>query len=806
MTNEKDKKIMNEHGLDNAEDKEHVEANSEEEIAEMEKSIDLSIPVIPLRGLTVFPNMVLHFDIGREKSINALEKAMILDQHVFLVTQKDESLDLPTPTDFYTIGTIAKIKQMLKLPNDVIRVLVEGVSRGEIEKMLFEVPYFRSTVRKIEEGSIELTVELQALMRATLSSFDKYLSLSKRVERDLFPTIASIDEPGRLADAIAGHLDVKTSEKQRILSTIDVEERLGILNQMLINEIEILSIEADINVRVKTQINKNQKEYYLKEQMRAIQEELGNTEDIEDEIEKWSAEMKKLKLPKAICVKLEKEIKRLSRMQPSSAEASVIRTYIETFLDLPWNKASKGELDINKAEKILNEDHYGLKKVKDRVLEYLAVVHLSKSLKGPILCLVGPPGVGKTSVAKSIARATNREFVRMSLGGVRDEAEIRGHRRTYIGAIPGRIIAGLKEAGTNNPVFLFDEVDKIGADFKGDPASALLEVLDPEQNKEFTDHYLEAPFDLSKVMFITTANSTDTIPRPLLDRMEVINVQGYTEDEKVKIAKKYLIPKKIKEHGLVQENLKFMDNGVRDIINYYTRESGVRNLEREIANICRKVARKIVAGSKSNYKITSRNLQNFLGKKKFRYDIIENKSEVGVTTGLAWTIVGGDTLFIETTVVPGSGKLVLTGQLGDVMQESAKAGISYIRSIADTLEIQKDFYKEKDLHIHIPEGATPKDGPSAGVTMCVAIISSLTGKPVRKDIAMTGEITLRGKVLPVGGIREKVLAAHRAGIRKVLLPIDNERDIDDIPQNVRKVVDFVLIDTVQDALKHVIVE
>ena len=558
-------------------------------------------------------------------------------------------------------------------------------------------------------------------------------------------------------------------------------------------------------MKVKSQMNKNQKEYYLREQMRAIQEELGVEEDIEEEVEAWKKKLKKLKMPSKTEKKVEKEINRFEKLQPSSAESNVARSYIETILELPWNKTTKTKIDLKNAEKILNQDHYGLDKVKERVLEYLAVVELSGELKGPILCLVGPPGVGKTSIARSVARATGREFVRMSLGGVRDEAEIRGHRRTYIGAIPGRIISCLKEAGTNNPVFLFDEVDKVGTDFKGDPASALLEVLDPEQNKEFMDHYLEVPFDLSKVMFITTANTTDTIPRPLLDRMEVIRVEGYTEEEKVEIARNYLIPKQQQNHGLKSENITFSESAIRDVINYYTRESGVRNLEREIANVCRKAARKLVTTKKNAYRITPKNLEQYLGKKRFRYDIIEGQEEIGVTTGLAWTIVGGDTLFIETTVVPGSGKLVLTGQLGEVMQESAKAGISYIRSVADKLGIEEDFYKTKDLHIHIPEGATPKDGPSAGVTMCTAIISTLTEIPVRKDIAMTGEITLRGKVLPVGGIREKVLAAHRAGIRKVLLPKENERDIDDIPEKVRKKMEFVLIENVDDALREVLV-
>lgn len=767
----------------------------------------MTLPMIPLRGLSVFPNMVLHFDIGREKSINALEKAMVMDQYIFLSAQKDENTDLPTPEDFYHVGTIGKIKQMLKMPGDSIRVLVEGVCRGKIREVLFEVPYFNCVVEKIQEAEQkEIAPKTEALMRAILNSFDEYLAVNPKLGPEIFPTVAGIEEPGRFADLIGSHLDLRIEDKQELLETFDIDERLEKLNTFLAKEIEILNIEQDITTKVKSQMNKNQKEYYLREQMRAIQEELGISEEMEDEAADWMEKLKKLKLDKKTHEKVEKEIKRFSRMQPASAEASVSRTYIETILELPWRKEKKGNIDLAKAEEILNADHHGLEKVKERVLEYLAVIHLSKSLKGPILCLVGPPGVGKTSIARSVARAINRDFVRMSLGGVRDEAEIRGHRRTYIGAIPGRIITSIKEAGSKNPVFLFDEVDKIGADFKGDPASALLEVLDPEQNKEFTDHYLEVPFDLSKVMFITTANTTDTIPRPLLDRMEVINVTGYTEEDKVKIAQDYLIPKKVAEHGLKEENIHFSEKALRDLINYYTRESGVRNLEREIANICRKVARKIVSGKKTQFRITEKNLESYLGKKRFHYDIISGEAEVGVTTGLAWTVVGGDTLFIETTVVPGSGKLVLTGQLGEVMQESAKAGISYIRSIAEKLGISPDFYKEQDLHIHIPEGAVPKDGPSAGVTMCTAIISTLTGIPVRKDIAMTGEITLRGKVLPVGGIREKVLAAHRAGIKKVLLPAENERDIEDIPKNVRRQLEFVLLNTVDDALEQALVK
>ncbi|MDR3294342.1 MAG: endopeptidase La [Clostridiales Family XIII bacterium] len=763
------------------------------------------VPMIPLRGLSIFPYMVLHFDIGREKSISALEKAMVRNQMIFLVAQRDADTDLPTKEDFYSIGTIAKIKQMLKLPGDAIRVLVEGISRGMVDKMVFEVPYFKCAVREIKEIEYEeIPNRTTALMRSTLSRFEEYLRLSPKVSQDIFPSVASVEQPGRLADVITSHLDIKPEDKQSILEAFDPDKRLETLNEILTKEIDILQIEHDINSKVRVQINKSQREYYLREQLRAIQEELGQGDIIEDEIEDWLNKLEELNLPEKISEKIEKEIKRLMKIQSSSAEGGVIRTYIEWIFALPWNNYTMAETDLTGSETILNEDHYGLEKVKERIVEYLAVMKLSEGLKGPILCLVGPPGTGKTSVARSIARATGREFVRMSLGGVRDEAEIRGHRRTYIGAIPGRVISAIKEGGTMDPVFLFDEIDKIGNDFRGDPASALLEVLDPEQNKEFTDHYLEIPFDLSKVMFITTANTVDTIPRPLLDRMEVIAVPGYTEEEKLKIAEQYLIPKKLKEHGLKPENLHISEKTTRDVINYYTRESGVRNLEREIANICRKTARRVVEKNIANSRVTPANLGKYLGKKRFRYDVIEDETQVGVTTGMAWTAVGGTTLSIETTVLPGTGQLVLTGQLGDVMKESARAGVSYIRSIGKRLGIKADFYKDDDLHIHIPEGATPKDGPSAGVTMCCAMISALTGVPARQDVAMTGEITLRGKVLPVGGVREKVLAAHRAGIHKILLPADNERDIDEIPANVRRGLEFVLSKDANEALPHVL--
>ncbi|WP_324822505.1 endopeptidase La [Sinanaerobacter sp. ZZT-01] len=785
----------------------NADIEKQDEIDDVQESNFHTMPLIPLRGLTVFPNMVLHFDIGREKSIAALEKAMMINQMIFLTAQKDAETDLPTQKDFYHVGTVAKIKQMLKLPGDNIRVLVEGVCRGEMRNLLKEVPYFKCKVHEIYEERYEvIPPRIVALMRTVLNEFEEYLSFTPKGGMDVLSSVASEDQPGRLADIIASNLDVKIGEKQEILNAFDVEERLEILGSILSREIEILRIENDISSKVKTQMNKTQKEYYLREQIRAIQEELGQDEDIEDEIQKWLKQLKKLKLSAKMHEKIEKEIKRLNKIQPSSAEGGVIRTYIEWVLALPWNKLTKDNIDLKQAKKILDQDHYGLDKVKERVLEYLAVMKLAGSMKGPILCLVGPPGVGKTSIAKSIARAVNRNFVRMSLGGVRDEAEIRGHRRTYIGAIPGRILSAMKDAGSSNPIFLFDEVDKIGADFRGDPASALLEVLDPEQNKEFMDHYLELPFDLSKVMFITTANSIETIPRPLLDRMEIISVSGYTEEEKVKIAQMYLLPKQKKEHGLKEKDISISEEGIRSIINDYTRESGVRNLERELANVCRKAARQVVEGKDKKKRVSPRNIEHYLGKKRYHYDRIKDDDEIGVATGMAWTIVGGDTLFIETTVVPGTGKLVLTGQLGDVMQESAKAGISYIRSHCKQFGISEEFYKEKDLHIHIPEGATPKDGPSAGVTMCTSVISALTNTPIQKEVSMTGEITLRGKVLPVGGIREKVMAAHRAGIKKVLLPRGNEKDIEEIPSVVRKDLTFVLLDSVEDALEEALVK
>jgi ATP-dependent Lon protease len=764
------------------------------------------LPLLPLRGLNIFPYMVLHFDVGREKSIRALEEAMINDQLIFLVTQKDAHTDLPGIEDFYEVGTISKIKQLLKLPGDTIRVLVEGISRAKIREIISEEAYFLVDVLEQVEGKKVYDVELEALRRSVLGVFDEYIKANPKVAPETLITVSDIEDLSRFADVIASNLTIKIEEKQEILSLFDDKERMEKIYEILSRELEILEIERKINSRVRKQIDKSQKEYYLREQLKAIQRELGEKEGHADDIEQYREKLSKLEVLDEVKEKVEKELDRLSKMSPGSPEVGVTRTYLDWIFDMPWNIMTEDNLDIKNARKVLDEDHYGLKKVKDRVLEYLAIRQLSHNMKGPILCLVGPPGVGKTSIAKSIARAMGRKFTRMSLGGVRDEAEIRGHRRTYIGAIPGRIIYSIKQAGSNNPLFLFDEIDKLASDFRGDPASALLEVLDAEQNKDFRDHYLELPFDLSKVMFVTTANSMDTIPAPLLDRMEVIHVSGYTEEEKLHIATDYLVPKQIKEHSLSKENVLISEASIRSLISGYTREAGVRSLEREIANIIRKCATKIVEDKKKNIRVTPANLRKYLGIAKYRYDLINQKNEIGVVTGLAWTPVGGDTLFIEVSVMSGTGKLELTGQLGDVMKESARAGLSYIRARAEELGIDKEFTKNMDIHVHVPEGATPKDGPSAGITMTTALVSALTKTPVRRDVAMTGEITLRGRVLPIGGLKEKVLAAKRAGITKIILPFENEKDLEEIPDTVKRNMKFILVADMDEVLPHALVK
>lgn len=764
------------------------------------------LPMLPLRGLTIFPYMVLHFDVGRTRSIAALEEAMVNNQEIFLVTQQDIKVDEPEKEDIFEVGTISKIKQLLKLPGETIRVLVEGLERGRILEYTKEEPYFEvnlSTPRQYDEAELELQIE--AISRNVLSSFEEYVKLSNKISPETLLTVHNLEDPGSLADIIAANVLVRIEDKQKVLEAFHPVERLETLYDVLIREIEILEIENKINRRVKKQVDKVQREYYLREQLKAIQKELGESEGVAGEIEAYEEKIEKANLPEEANEKAVRELNRLSKMGAGSAEGSVIRTYLDWILDLPWNMETEDSLDLKKAARILDEDHYGLEKVKERVIEYLAVRQLTKNMKGPILCFVGPPGVGKTSIAKSIARSLNRRFVRMSVGGVRDEAEIRGHRRTYVGAIPGRIIASIKQAGSKNPVFLLDEIDKMSNDFRGDPASAMLEVLDAEQNFAFRDHYLELAFDLSKVMFLTTANTLDTIPRPLLDRMEVIQISGYTEEEKRNIASRYLIPKQMKEHGIPEKGLVLSDATIGDIINYYTREAGVRNLERQIAAICRKAARRILESGKSGVRVTGSNLKKYLGAPRFHYDKVKDNNETGIVTGLAWTSVGGDTLSIEVTPMPGTGKLVLTGQLGDVMKESARAGFSYIRSRAKEFGLNDDFHEKLDIHIHIPEGAIPKDGPSAGITMTTAVISALTGIPARGDVAMTGEITLRGRILPIGGLKEKILAAHRAGIRKVLIPNENSRDLDEIGEVVKKKVNIVLVETMDDVLAHSLV-
>jgi ATP-dependent Lon protease len=759
------------------------------------------IPLLPLRGLLVYPSMVLHLDVGRDKSIKALEQAMLEDHAILLCSQSEVNLEEPATDDIYRVGTIANIRQMLKLPNGTIRVLVEGIIRAEITEYLPNDQYFEVMAKDLPE--VEATdSEIDALMRTVLNQFEYYINLSKKVTPETLSAVSDIEEPGRLADVICSHLSLKIKDKQEILEMVDVRVRLEKLLDILNNEREVLEIERKISQRVKKQMEKTQKEYYLREQMKAIQKELGDKEGRTGEIEELRAQLKQGELSEKVQEKIEKEIDRLEKMPASSAEGAVIRNYLDWLLALPWNTMTEDDLDIVKAEQILNEDHYGLEKPKERVLEYLAVQQLVKKLKGPILCLVGPPGVGKTSLARSIARSLGRKFVRMSLGGVRDEAEIRGHRRTYVGAMPGRIIQGLKNAGTSNPVFLLDEIDKMAMDFRGDPASALLEVLDPEQNTNFSDHYVELPFDLSNVMFVTTANAIHNIPRPLLDRMEVLYIPGYTELEKEQIAQQYLLPKQRKDHGLTDEQMQLPPATVLKLIREYTRESGVRNLEQQIAALCRKTAKLVVSSKAKDKAIDPDELKEYLGPQKYRFGMAEEEDQVGAVTGMAWTEVGGDTLTIEVTILPGSGKLTLTGQLGDVMKESAQAAFSYTRSRAEQLQIAPDFHEKNDIHIHIPEGAIPKDGPSAGITMATALISALTNIPVKRTVAMTGEITLRGRVLPIGGLKEKSLAAHRAGIRTVILPKDNEKDLEDIPDSIRQDLRFILVSHVDQVLKE----
>lgn len=764
-----------------------------------------TFPLLPLRGYVIFPYTILNLDVGRDKSIAALEQAMLDQGQIMLAAQKDVQQEEPMPDGIYQMGTIAHVKQLIKLPGGTVRVLVEGLTRARIQSYEESQGYYRVRVLPIAEPESAKSVQEEALMRTLLQAFEQYAKLSKKVAPETIETVASIEEPGRLADVITSHFTLSTSDKQSILESVDPAERLEKMCGIVTRELEVLELERKIVLRVRKQMERNQKEYYLREQMKAIQKELGQKDERASEASDLRDKVVELALPERVREQAEKEIERLERIPPGVAEGVVVRNYLDWLLAMPWNEASTDRLDVELAEKILDEDHYGLGKVKERIVEFLAVRQLATQVKGPIICLVGPPGVGKTSLARSVARALDRKFARISLGGVRDEAEIRGHRRTYVGAMPGRIIQAMRQAGTRNPVFLLDEIDKMSTDFRGDPSAALLEVLDPEQNATFADHYLEIPFDLSSVLFITTANTVHSIPKPLLDRMEVLDITSYTEEEKWQIAWRHLLPKQLATHGLKNEQLNMSEGAVRKIIREYTREAGVRQLEREIAAVCRKVAKEVVVHADATAKVTVQNLHGYLGSERFRYNLAEQRDQVGVATALVWTEVGGDTAPVEVTVMLGKGNLILTGKLGDVMRESAQAASSYVRSRAADLGVDADFHLTRDIHIHVPEGAIPKDGPSAGITMATALASALSSRPVRRDVAMTGEVTLRGRVLPIGGLKEKALAAHRAGIKTVILPTDNRRDLDELPGNVRRQLNFVFADHMDQVLATALV-
>ena len=765
----------------------------------------IRVPLLPLRDIIVFPHMVVPLFVGRQRSIKALEEATQKQSPIFLSSQKDAKTNEPTEEDIYKTGTVGTVVQMLKLPDGTVKVLIEGKRRAKIVRFVNSPDFFLVEIEEAPEV-VERNTEVEALTREVHTTFENYVKLKKKIPPEMVMSVSSIDDPGRLADTIVAHLGIKIEDRQNLLETFNAAERLEKVLGHMRAEIEILEVERRIRSRVKKQMERSQKEYYLNEQMRAIQKELGEKDEFKNEIQEIEEKLKQKKLSAEAKDKVEKELKKLKMMSPMSAEATVVRNYIDWILSLPWNELTDDKLDINEAEKVLEEDHYGLEKVKERILEYLAVQSLVGKIKGPILCLVGPPGVGKTSLGRSIARATGRKFVRVSLGGVRDEAEIRGHRRTYIGALPGKIIQSMKKAGSSNPVFLMDEIDKMSTDFRGDPSSALLEVLDPEQNTTFNDHYLDLDYDLSKVMFITTANTLDRIPRPLQDRMEIIRIAGYTELEKLSIAKKYLLEKQKEANGLTPENVAFTDNALLGVIRHYTKEAGVRNLEREIAAICRKVAVEVVKKDRNAHiQVGTKSLHKYLGPERFRYGKAEAEHKIGVATGLAWTELGGELLATEVTIMPGKGQLTITGKLGDVMQESAQAAMSYVRSRAMELGLERDFYQKIDVHIHVPEGAIPKDGPSAGITMATSLVSALIKVPVYNDLAMTGEITLRGTVLPIGGLKEKVLAAHRAGIKKVLIPADNEKDIEEIPATVLKTVEMIAVSHMDEVLKKALV-
>ena len=773
----------------------------------MEKAIikqTVALPTLPIRGLVVFPNTLIHFDVAREKSLLALENAMVNKQMAFVAMQTDPTIENPKASDIESIGTICKISQVVKMPNDTVRVLVEGIKRAKICEVLKTKPFFVSLVDEIEKDDYdEKAIESEALRRKLIDEFMNYRDYNNRINSEFVLSLENTEDTERLVDSIASNMPLKLFDKQEILNIEGTQKRAERLLELLIREIQIAEVDTNIDRKVKKNIDKNQKEYFLREQLKVIHEELGD--DGEYEIDEYRKKLKKLALPEKVAEKCEKELARLSKMAANNPDANVIRTYLEWICELPWNNFTKDTLEVSKAKELLDRDHYGLKEVKERIMEYLAVKKITGSMSGPILCLVGPPGVGKTSIAKSIAESMGRSYARISLGGIRDEADIRGHRRTYIGSMPGRIITALKQAGTNNPLMLFDEIDKMASDYRGDPAAALLEVLDSEQNTKFRDHFMEVDFDLSNVLFIATANTLETIPSPLLDRMEIIEISGYTSEEKFKIAKKHLLNKQLKKHGLTKKNVSLNDSAIKGIISHYTKEAGVRTLERKIANVLRKAALKIVDNPENQVKVTSKNLEDFLGKEIFLDDFASKKDEIGVVTGLAWTQVGGDTLSVEVNIMDGTGNLELTGQLGDVMKESAKAAVSYVRSNSKNLGIDSDFYKNCDIHIHVPEGATPKDGPSAGITIATALVSALSNRPVSHKVAMTGEVTIRGRVLPIGGLREKSLAAYQAGIKTIVIPYENQKDIDNLEDVVKQNVKISLVRNMNDVLKIALV-
>jgi ATP-dependent Lon protease len=764
------------------------------------------LPLLPVRDIVVFPYMILPLYVGRDLSINAVNEALASGRVMLLVAQRDQSVEEPTPDDLYRVGTVVTIIRMVKMPDQRVKILVQGLIKGRIKEFAAQKPFYKVRVERFEDEAPDPSisdVEAEALSRTVKEQMSSLLEKGKIISPDILAVVESLDEPGKLADLVASNLGLKVEEAQNVLETASPVKRLKKVGEILGRELELLSIQEKIQTQAHDELSKTQRDYFLREQMKQIQKELGDTDDRSAEVNELNEKIKKAKLPEAVLKEVEKQVSRFAKMHPDSAEATTVRTYLDWILDVPWSLSTKDNIDIKKAKKVLDEDHYDLEKIKERILEYLGVAKLKKDMKGPILCFLGPPGTGKTSLGKSIARALGRKFVRMSLGGVRDESEIRGHRRTYIGALPGRIIQGFKQAGFNNPVFMLDEIDKLGSDFRGDPSSALLEVLDPEQNHSFQDHYLGLPFDLSKTLFLTTANMSDTIPPALRDRMEIITLSGYTAEEKLEISKKYIVPRQIEAHGLTKTNITITDSALKEIINMYTREAGLRNLEREVATICRKQALKVAKGKAARgFKVTDKNVKEFLGAVKFIKEDEKEKAQVGVATGLAWTQYGGEIMHIEVTTMKGKGGLTLTGKLGEVMRESAQAAFSYCRANAAKLGIKPEFAGELDVHIHVPAGAIPKDGPSAGITIAVALASALSGKPVRNDVAMTGEITLRGRVLPIGGLKEKTLAAMQAGITSVIIPYNNISDLQEIPDYVKKNVKFIPVKTVENVLQH----